>query len=207
VFGSIGAAALLTILFFLLAAALVVVGASFVLLGLPWGARRARRAPLVAGVLLLGAVGTCTLALARPPPRVPLALDFAQGHRADQLAGRGGSRIGELHVWEGDVALDLRLPGGRAYTGPASLVTSRVDGEEVRDLHVSLPLMSVPEAHERAAALAEAWGLERRNLDDWYRRGGVGRSGPGEVFSTGSRGQDPEVGLEIRPGVTAGRSS
>jgi hypothetical protein len=200
VFGSIGAAALLTILFFVLAAALVVLGAVLVLLGLPLGGRRVRRMPLVAGALVLGAVGTCTVALSRPPPRTTLALDFTQGHRAEQLAGLGGSRTGDLHVWEGDVALDLRLPGDRGYAGPASLVTCRVEGEEVRDLYVSLPLMPLAEAHERAAALIGAWGLERRNLDDWHRRGGVGRFGPGDVFSTGSRGQDPEVGLEIRPG-------
>jgi hypothetical protein len=199
VFGNAGVAALLTIGLFVLAAALVGLGVALVLLGLPLAGRRWRRWRLVAGALVLGMVGACTVALSLPPPRVAVAIDLADGREAARLDGGGGSRVGDMRIWEGDVELDLRLPGGRGYAGKATLVTSRVEAGRVRDVSVSLPPMSIDEAHARAGEVIEAWGLARGELDGWRQRGGAGRFGP-EVFATRSRGGDPSLGLEIRRG-------
>jgi hypothetical protein len=198
--GNLGLAALLTIAFFALAALAVGVATVLIVVGLPLGGRRWRRVPIVAGALILGGVGTCTVALSRLPPHIPLTLDFAASRHIEQLAEQGGNRRGDLHIWEGDVALDLRLPEGRTYAGEASLVTATVDGDQVRDVNVSMPLMSLEDAYRRTEALIAAWRLERRNLDEWYQRRGVGRFGPGDVYATSAQSQDHEVHVEIRPG-------
>jgi len=69
----------------------------------------------------------------------------------------------------------------------------------VRDIDVSLAPGSLQEAYAQMEALVLAWRLERRDLDDWYRRAGVGRFGPGDVFATSARLQDHEIHVEIRP--------
>ena len=128
-FGNHGVAALFIIAFFALAAVLVAAGVGLLVFGLPRAGRRRRVVPLVAGALTLTAVGACMVALSLPPRTVPLTLDLSRSRDASQLDGLGGRRVGDLHIWEGAIALDLRLPGGRTYTGRASLVTGLLDGD------------------------------------------------------------------------------
>ncbi len=186
-YGNPALALLLTFAFFGVLLGLGVLG----VLAVGFGARGRRWALVGLGMVLIAVPVGFLVALTRPPPRVDVQLDLARGHQTSQLQGTPN---GGLYIYEGDVRLDLKLPGGRSYVGPATLVTCDFEGEEITEVDISLPPGDLATVKQQADGVIANWGLERHGLDQW-----TGRAG--DVFETGSQDdQQPRRSLSIRSG-------
>lgn len=187
-FGNPALALLLTFAFLALLLAALVGGLVLLGFGLPlFGRTRWRPFLVVPALLLLGLVALAWSTINRPEPRIDVALDLSSDHSTAQLQG---TPVGGLYIYEGDVNLDLRLPGQRTYTGKATLVTCSVKGDTIEFVSVSLPAMSRDRAQIETARLMDEFGIDRSNLAGWF-------AGNEDIaFTAGSRATD--VPMDVR---------
>lgn len=79
----------------------------------------------------------------------------------EQLQAKSIENVGSVRV---------RLPEGKSFTAADDVgdVTMSREGDRLTDLSFAFDDQTAEGAYERAMALVREWGLEGRNIEEWY---------------------------------------
>ncbi|HXE74710.1 MAG TPA: hypothetical protein VNN18_03600 [Candidatus Xenobia bacterium] len=96
------------------------------------------------------------------------------------------------YYYQGNLHTTIRLPGGRAWSGEAGLVTFQADSGQVDSIYWDSRGLSTNEAYSEARRILGELGLEGRGLDAWHK-------GVEHNFNASTpEGSDPLVTLYMR---------
>lgn len=198
-FSNVGGPAVLALAAVLALLLIAVIGGGLILTGVlgARGDQRWRLMPLGLGLVILVPLVACVVAVNIPAQAKTITWDFSQTHTIAQLDGPPN---GNVYAYEGDIDLNLRLPGNRTFGGRAKLVACRTEGDQITDLTLNTAPLNTQEAYALGTRLIEGWGFDRGNFGDWYANNDKYLS-EGKFYSTYLNTTDPSLGLEIRPSL------
>lgn len=166
------------------------------------GFRRALCASAIAAIIPATVVG-CGDEVKTPSGSEPTAVskslswDLSRDYTVRQVRWPATGTAFEL---TNGVQVNLRLPGGKAYTGRVEKVLGRREGQYIRNLDLFFPEATTDAAYQRAQRLGKEWGINLRNLDAWHKRRvkqrEAGKEDRSDVAFTGTPDSQPIGGEE-----------